>query len=119
MPINYANYHPEWKDRIRPTILKRAGYKCETCKIAHKAIGYRMPDGKFIECDKYMQGWCKTNGIKCIRIILTIAHLNHDVSDNAESNLRALCQKCHNNYDMPFRLLNRITKKKYTNAKRT
>lgn len=31
--------------------------------------------------------------------ILTIAHLNHTPEDCSDDNLRALCQKCHNQYD--------------------
>ena len=34
-----------------------------------------------------------------VRIVLTCAHLNHDPADNADSNLKALCQWCHLNYD--------------------
>jgi hypothetical protein len=31
---------------------------------------------------------------------LTIAHLDHNPQNNKESNLKALCQKCHLNYDL-------------------
>ena len=33
------------------------------------------------------------------KVALTVAHLDHDPSNNAESNLRALCQRCHLRYD--------------------
>jgi hypothetical protein len=36
-------------------------------------------------------------------VVLTVAHLNHDPSNCARSNLRARCQKCHNGYDAPHR----------------
>jgi hypothetical protein len=42
-----------------------------------------------------------------IKVILTIAHLNHDIKDNDYSNLRALCQRCHNRHDVEYRKLNR------------
>jgi hypothetical protein len=35
----------------------------------------------------------------CTRIILTIAHVDHDESNNADSNLLALCQFCHLHLD--------------------
>jgi hypothetical protein len=34
-----------------------------------------------------------------LRVILTVAHLNHDPRDNGDTNLVALCQWCHLNYD--------------------
>ncbi len=37
------------------------------------------------------------------RVVLTVAHLDHDPGHNAPSNLRAMCQRCHNRYDMPRR----------------
>ena len=33
------------------------------------------------------------------KVILTTAHLDHDPASNAEDNLAALCQKCHDSYD--------------------
>lgn len=43
------------------------------------------------------------DGEKLFKIVLTIAHLDHDPTNNNPSNLRALCQKCHNNYDKEHR----------------
>ena len=49
-------------------------------------------------------------GVKRIVIVLTIAHLNHDIADNREDNLKALCQRCHNVMDAPYRAKNRKQK---------
>lgn len=43
-------------------------------------------------------------------MILTVAHLNHIPMDCRDQNLRALCQRCHNSYDMPQRIRNRQAK---------
>lgn len=40
-------------------------------------------------------------------VVLTVAHLDHDPRNNDLSNLRAMCQRCHNAYDAPNRLRNR------------
>lgn len=32
-------------------------------------------------------------------VVLTVAHLNHTPEDCAEDNLKAMCQRCHLNYD--------------------
>lgn len=36
-----------------------------------------------------------------VKVILTAAHLDHDEANNAPSNLRALCQRCHLVMDGP------------------
>lgn len=107
MPINYKNYHPDWLTVIRPAILKREQYKCKQCKVKHNAWGYRNTNGLFVECDAFQNAWAKRNGYKVFRIILTIAHLDHNINNNDYSNLAALCQKCHNNYDKVYRIQNR------------
>jgi hypothetical protein len=33
------------------------------------------------------------------KVILTVAHLNHQPEDCAPDNLKAMCQRCHNRYD--------------------
>lgn len=40
---------------------------------------------------------------KSIKIVLTVAHLDHNPTNNDCSNLKAMCQKCHNNYDKEHR----------------
>lgn len=37
------------------------------------------------------------------KVVLTVAHLDHDPTNNDPENLRALCQRCHNRYDAPMR----------------
>lgn len=78
-PENKKRYPSNWKD-IRADILKRANNKCEFCGIENYTI--------------------KENGSK---VVLTIAHLDHTPENCDYNNLRALCQKCHNNYDKEHR----------------
>ena len=37
------------------------------------------------------------------RVVLTVAHLDHQPENCAPENLRAWCQRCHNTYDAPVR----------------
>lgn len=78
MPINYKEYPANWLE-IRSRILKRANHCCEECSIANYTI--------------------KPNGTK---VVLTIAHLDHDKSnfEITDDRLKALCQKCHLAYDL-------------------
>jgi hypothetical protein len=92
MPIKRENYHlypggsphsKEWK-AIGVRIKARAGHCCEGCGVANYA----------------------PHPITGSRVVLTIAHLNHDPTDNAAANLRAWCQKCHLGYDGPHHQAN-------------
>lgn len=40
---------------------------------------------------------------KPVRVVLTVAHLDHTPENCADDNLAALCQRCHNRYDLPNR----------------
>ncbi|MEM9600271.1 MAG: hypothetical protein AAF926_04540, partial [Pseudomonadota bacterium] len=40
------------------------------------------------------------------KVVLTIAHMDHDPSNSDDTNLRAWCQRCHNVYDLPHRRKN-------------
>lgn len=37
------------------------------------------------------------------RVVLTVAHLDHQPENCDPENLRAWCQRCHNTYDAPMR----------------
>ena len=87
-PENKALYPKDWKTRIRPEILKRANNCCEFCKVENHSEVQRAES-------------------ITVKIVLTIAHLDHDPTNNDYSNLRALCQRCHNRYDAEHRKANR------------
>lgn len=113
MPIDYRNYPSNWKE-IRAGILDRAGHKCETCGVENHAIGYRDWAGCFVEYGASAligAAGVPTGGRKIFRIVLTVAHLDHDVTNNEPGNLRALCQQCHNRHDAPERARKRKERK--------
>jgi len=107
MPTDYSKYPDNWKDEIRPAALKKAGYKCEKCKVRQRAYGYRTALKTFVECDGFLINWATANGRKIIRIHLAICHLDHDPTNCEPPNLMAMCQQCHNQYDAQHRALNR------------
>ena len=37
------------------------------------------------------------------KVVLTVAHLNHQPENCNDANLKAMCQRCHNRYDAPKR----------------
>ncbi|HNG68567.1 MAG TPA: hypothetical protein PLP63_06465 [Saprospiraceae bacterium] len=128
MPIDYKKYHPNWKSEIRPRILARANNRCENCGLKNYSVGYRR-HGVFIpvpfiknynsppkdfttykDAKAFADKFNKTWDDKLIVIVLTIAHINHDTSENEDKDLAALCQQCHNRHDAQYRSLNKKLK---------
>lgn len=103
MPCDYKNYPPDWKTVIRPRILARAKNRCEWCGVANGQRGFRDRDGEFITANEYAEG--KGNFgenaefVTTLKIVLTIAHIDQDVTNNDPGNLVALCQRCHLRHD--------------------
>lgn len=109
-------YGHEWREVVRPRILARAGDRCEQCAVPNHIEVTRV-GGWWLE---WVLNW--TRGAKFywhnergeirkygdapdvaarqVRIVLTVAHLNHVAGDDRDENLKALCQWCHLNYDL-------------------
>lgn len=109
MPCDYSKYPANWKTEIRPQTLARAGNCCEFCGVPNGAIIWRNGPGrdewKFWPHGMESEAW-SVDGRKSTLIVLTISHLDHDTANNAEHNLRALCQKCHLNHDKGHHAVN-------------
>jgi 5-methylcytosine-specific restriction endonuclease McrA len=115
VPCNYADYPPDWK-QIRDRILARAGNKCEQCGVPNLEHGSRDSTGKWwSSAEQYQYAEANDGDLPAdlsyeasplIKIVLTIAHVDHDTTNNDESNLRAWCQRCHNRHDAPYRAKN-------------
>jgi rRNA pseudouridine-1189 N-methylase Emg1 (Nep1/Mra1 family) len=119
MPIDYSKYPPNWKTEIVPRIRKRSGGVCEKCgNMKNGDIVYSISlYVKTIENGypryKKKRFWFKEHGdalrannyfesnIKKVRVVLTVAHLNHDEEnhDVKDEDLMDMCQWCHLNYD--------------------
>jgi hypothetical protein len=112
MPIRPENRHRYPKDwpAIRQRILQRARWRCEHpgCGAAHHAEGY-WRDGQFAPMSRALRdAGCKPGStiqcdtgetLKILKIVLTIAHLDHTPENCADDNLRAWCQRHHLAYD--------------------
>lgn len=122
MPIDYKKYPPNWRKEIVPRILKRANNTCENNGCDHKngeklwAVRFRgKTTGWYRDFDeaniqeKSFEG--KLDPItrqtvpipnpKPVKVVLTIAHLDHDETnwDVTDDRLMAMCQLCHLRYD--------------------
>lgn len=115
-------YPDNWAE-IRTKILARAENRCERCGIKNGSFGIRDLDGHFQHLWEFDSMPFDDEGFsddaKFFKIVLTIAHLDHDpthndgMEDGAQAvaadraNLLALCQQCHNRHDGPHRGGNR------------
>jgi 5-methylcytosine-specific restriction endonuclease McrA len=110
--MDYSQYHPDWKDVIRPMILKRDNYKCRVCGIGHKKEVYKLSNGLYREVDSFLKQWCVVNNFKVFTLYLQIAHLDHNKQNNEPDNLMSLCPYHHANYDREHKKFTRITFRK-------
>lgn len=85
MPIDYKEYHPKWKLISKLIRFRRAQNKCEFCG----AENYQP------------------HPVTGSKVVLTVAHLDHNKTNNRFSNLAALCQRCHLRHDLPEHINNR------------
>ena len=114
MPIRPENKHlypKNWK-QIRKSILERANNRCEFCGVENYTTGYRDKCGNFVISEGMQQEADALDDYKIIKIVLTIAHLDHNPQNCNPENLRALCQKCHLNYDIEHHKESRRNNKK-------
>lgn len=113
MPINYKHYPPNWKTEIRPAVLERAKNKCEHCGVVNYSLIWRFGkgDADWIYWPEGMESeeWTFELQRKSTKIILTIAHLDHDKENHDVdlTRLAALCQRCHLRYDLKHHIRNR------------
>lgn len=119
MPVDYSKYPENWFSEIRPKILNRAEHKCEYCKVPDGSVIIRASyRGLRLYIDHTGKIYQESDGSeyvahsdlldysdKTLKIVLTIAHLDQNVENNEEENLKALCQKCHLNHDRYYNRL--------------
>jgi hypothetical protein len=90
MPIDYKKYHPKWT-LIRRLIIKRSGNRCEgSPKFPNCRAGNHQP-----------------HPVTGSKVVLTIAHMDHNRENNKFDNLKALCQRCHLMHDINSHIYNR------------
>jgi 5-methylcytosine-specific restriction endonuclease McrA len=114
-PENVHRYPPNWAE-IRSEVLIRARGRCENCGVANYALGGRTRDGRWLTAHPLGErllslewprpgdwAWCSDGThreeLRIVRIVLTIAHLDHTPENCSLENLRAWCQRCHLSYD--------------------
>lgn len=85
MPINYQEYHPKWSLISKLIRFTRAKNTCEWCGAKNH----------------------QSHPVTGSKVVLTVAHIDHDKTNNRFKNLAALCQKCHLKHDIKQHVDNR------------
>lgn len=113
MPIRPENKHyyktDEWQ-AAKAAVIARANGKCEQCLVPNRVSVIRDTDGDWHTGEQFGE-YCSeldlAEDAKFIRIVLTVAHLDQNPANNDLSNLKHLCQRCHNRLDAPHRAARR------------
>lgn len=117
MPLDYSEYPDDWNE-IRARILIRANNRCEKCGLQNHAIilksDRKSPSPQQLDIYNSLLHNSYSiqqamNRMGFTKIVLTIAHLDHDKDNHqvSEDRLAAWCQKCHLGYDMSRHVANR------------
>ncbi|WP_020395373.1 hypothetical protein [Thiolinea disciformis] len=121
-------YPANWK-QLSTDLKAKAGWECQGCGMPQYGLAfwdeglgrYQLIKGNrfydqleytesyksAIAAKQHLEQWCDYPN-KLIIIVLTVAHLDHDPTNNDPSNLRVLCGRCHLQYDEPHHRANRV-----------
>ena len=92
-PENRNRYPPSWREISQSIRFERAKGRCECEGECGEAHIYERCDAEH----------GREHPVTRATVVLTVAHLDHTPENNEPTNLRAMCQRCHNRYDAPMR----------------
>lgn len=110
MPMKRHLYPSDWP-AISKRIRERDGDRCKACRVAngaiisrHKASGtFMLETGDVFDAEtgerRGSARGSEWEGAMGIKVVLTVAHQDHNPSNNTEDNLAALCQMHHLRHD--------------------
>ncbi len=120
MPIDYKTYHPKWSLISRLIRFVRANNRCEKCGVLNGSFINRFKDGSYkyafpVQLEEFYyltkkQSYSTQQALtrlELTKIVLTVAHIDHDKNNNRFWNLAAWCQKCHLQHDIKQHVANR------------
>lgn len=118
-PENIGRYPDDWPE-ISRRVREDAGNRCEFCGVENgrwvrRGTSHGRPVWRYASDSAYEDSRDATGAFvpdtgedQCdlrpaVRVVLTVAHLDHRPENVGRENLKALCQRCHNAYDAPMR----------------
>lgn len=121
-PENKDRYPKDWP-QISAAIRQQAGNCCEKCGAPNgvhilRGVEFENRAAYAVPCELGAHTYdaetgallavrlvddIKRAGWREVKVVLTVAHLDHQPENCDPANLRAWCQRCHNAYDAPMR----------------
>jgi len=109
-PENRARYPANWKEISKRIRFERAKGRCECtgeCGSDHtypEGFWCAAPHGwEIIRWPNNPANWVRKDkrhvNEKSVKVVLTVAHLDHTPENVDDANLLAMCQRCHLRYD--------------------
>jgi hypothetical protein len=121
MPIRKdlrSQYPENWRRISHRVRFERERGVCQGCGRAHGTYVRVLEDGRHFSDSK--RCWVSARGnevghpmlhellrARTTRVWLSCCHLDNNPSNNADSNLAALCQRCHLNQDRVYHIAQR------------
>jgi hypothetical protein len=109
-PENRKRYPKDWKDISHRIRFKRAKGRCECsgeCNIDHgeenDSFGICVPGYTGYPDERCSAHHGKSHHVTGSQVLLTVAHLDHQPENCEDTNLKAMCQRCHNRLDARMR----------------
>lgn len=102
MPVDWSKYPSTWPE-LRACVRERDHERCRFCFVPNGArilrelanpFRYVLEDDFDVGIEADGDDWQPTHA-EVIRVVLTVAHLDHDLRNSMPENLAALCQRCH------------------------
>lgn len=98
-PEERSRYPTDWK-AISLRIRERANWRCEGSPA--------YPDCRAENA--------RPHPVTASKVVLTVAHLDHQPENCADDNLKAMCQRCHLTYDAAHHAANAAAKRRSQKA---
>lgn len=106
--LNNQGYSIDWRDIVRPSVLKRDKYRCSHCGLSNRVNYTLVNNKKVILDDDWLLKRYSSQDHKVIKVSLNIAHQCNNKACINELHLLTLCCSCHLRLDKHNNTINRL-----------
>jgi 5-methylcytosine-specific restriction endonuclease McrA len=106
--LNSKGYGVEWRDIVRPSVLKRDKYKCRHCGVSNRVKYTLVGNKRVILDDDWLLKQYTLSNHKIYNVVLQVAHECNTKACCNEAHLITLCSSCHLVKDKHIHLINRL-----------
>jgi hypothetical protein len=107
--VNNKGYAIDWRDVVRPSVLKRDGYKCMHCGLSNRTLYTWENKVRIILDDDWLLKRYQQLKFKILKITLQIAHQCNNKACVNEFHLITLCDSCHLRLDKHTHVITRLS----------